>query len=58
MKPIDRTTDMRALALAVTLAGAAAASVLIAQVSLTTSAGLRGYGIDEHAVASTEGDGR
>jgi len=58
MKPIDRTPDMRALALAVTLAGAAAASLLITQASLTAPAGLPGYGADDHAVASAEGYGR
>jgi hypothetical protein len=58
MKPIDRTPSMRALALAVTLAGAVTASLLVTQASLATSAGLAGYGVDDHAAASAEGYGR
>jgi hypothetical protein len=58
MKPIDRTPDMRTLALAVTLAGAVAASLLIIQASLTAPAELAGYGVDDHAVASAAGYGR
>jgi len=58
MKPIDRTPDMRALALAVTLASAVTASLLVTQASLTAPAGFPGYGVDDHAVASAEGYGR
>lgn len=58
MKTNDRTPNMRTLALAVTFAGAVTASLLIAQVSMTTSASFAGYGIDDLASASTEGAGR
>ena len=52
MKTNDRTPDMRALALAVTFAGAVTASLLLAQVTMTASASFAGYGIDDYATAS------
>lgn len=58
MKPDYRTPNMRALALAVTLASAFTASLLVAQLSLTSSADLAGYGIDAYAAAPGSESGR
>jgi len=58
MKPNNRTPDLRALALAVTVFSALAASFLVAQASLVSSAGFAGYGIGESVAMSAEGYGR
>jgi len=58
MKPNDRTPNMRALALAVTLASAVTASLLVTQASLTVPAQLAGYGVDDHVAASADGYGQ
>lgn len=58
MKPDYRTPNMRALALAVTVASAVTASLLVAQISLTRSADLAGYGIDAYAAAPASEHGR
>jgi hypothetical protein len=49
---------MRALALAVTVASAITASLLVAQVSLTTSTDFAVYGIDDYSSTPAEGYGR
>ena len=58
MKPDHRTHNLRALALAVTILSALTATLLVAQVSLSSSAGFAGYGIDDTAALSADGYGR
>ena len=58
MRQNSRTPNMRALALAVTVASAITASLLVAQMSLATSARLAGYGIDDYAQMPLEASGR
>ena len=55
MKPDHRTPDLRALALAVTVLSALAASFLVAQASLVSSAEFAGYGIADAALTAEGG---
>jgi hypothetical protein len=58
MKPDHRTPDLRALALAVTVLSALAASFLVAQASLVSSAEFAGYGIADTAALAAGGGRR
>ena len=58
MNAENHTPNLRPLALAVTLLSVITATLLVTQVSLTSSAAMAGYGIDEPTTQLAQGYGR